>query len=226
MVLKIKRVSAICLILGVATCAATPGGGRLYKPRGDGPYPAIIVLHTSGGLTSHEKDFARRLSKRGYVTLTVDYFARHGSNIEDGYDYLKTHPNVDPKRIGAVGFSRGARMALALASHVPIMSSDDRLSGIVCYYLGNTIVNWPKSLEHPPVLFLHGDRDVELSPSIILNYCKTQKQRGAICKAHIYKGVYHAFDRDSIYGHEDSRASADAWKRTLAFLDKDVKGKQ
>ncbi len=215
----------ILYLASITVSAAAPGGGKVYAPSKQGRYPAVIVLHTKGGLRDDEGDFARRLSKQGYVALTVDYFSG-SNNIAKGHDYLKTHPKVDPNRVGLVGFSMGGRMALDFSSDVPTMSPGHRISGIVNYYIGNHIPPWPESVEHPPVLFLHGDRDQELHPNFILNYCKIRKQRGAVCEAHIYKGVYHAFDRQSVYGGWDGRARADAWKRAVAFLDKYVKGDQ
>ena len=217
----------ILYLASITVAAAAPGGGKVYASSKQGRYPAVIVLHTKGGLRDVEGDFARRLSKQGYVAMTVDYFSFSGSNnAGKGHDYLKTHPKVDPSRVGLVGFSMGGRMALDFASDVPTMSPGHRISGIVNYYIGNHIPPWPESVEHPPVLFLHGDRDQELHPNFIRIYCKIQKQRGAVCEAHIYKGVYHAFDRQSPYGGWDGRARADAWKRAVAFLDKYVKGDQ
>ena len=214
----------ILYLTSITVSAAAPGGGKVYAPSKQGRYPAVIVLHGSNGLRSDEGDFAIRLSKQGYVAMTVDYFSG-SNNIAYGYDYLKTHPKVDPNRVGLVGFSRGGRVGLAFASHVAIMSSDQRISGIVNYYIGGSYIgSWPESVEHPPVLFLHGDRDEHMHPREILHYCNIQKQRGAVCEAHIYKGVYHAFDR--VYATWDGRASADAWKRAVAFLDKYVKGDQ
>ncbi len=86
----------------------------------------MIVLHGSNGLRKDEGDFAIRLSKQGYVAMTVDYFSG-SNNIAKGHDYLKTHPKVDPNRVGLVGFSMGGRMALDFASHVAIMSPDQRI---------------------------------------------------------------------------------------------------
>ena len=205
-------------------CATIPGGGNVYEPSGQGPFPAVIVLHSIGGFSEHDKKFAQRLSSQGYVTMTVDYFAGDGNNAKHGYEYLKTLPNVNSERIGLVGFSMGVREALDLASRVAIMDSNQNISAIVSYYSTHLLGIWSKSLKHPPILFLHGDQDKGMTSLDIINYCKAQKVNGTICETHVYDGVKHAFDvRRSKYWGWNANATKDAWNRTLSFLEKYVK---
>ena len=47
--------------------------GFLSRPKGDGPFPAIVILHGCGGLGPRLKnDVAGRLVSQGYVVLVVD----------------------------------------------------------------------------------------------------------------------------------------------------------
>ena len=39
----------------------------MYTPSGEGPFPTVIVLHTSGGMLPHVKEFASALSRKGYI---------------------------------------------------------------------------------------------------------------------------------------------------------------
>ena len=73
-----------------------------YKPSGKGLFPAVLVLHSAGGIRENHLNFAFDLSRKGYVTSVVDYGVDLQS-IVDTYDQLKTLPEVDPKRIGMVG---------------------------------------------------------------------------------------------------------------------------
>jgi dienelactone hydrolase len=53
--------------------------GLLAKPEGPGPFPAVILLHSAGGLSGavgHE--WPDYLTKLGYVTLSVDTFGSRG----------------------------------------------------------------------------------------------------------------------------------------------------
>ena len=201
---------------------------HLYKPSGKGPVPAVIVLHTIAGMQPHVLDFASDLSRKGYVTIAVDYFSGRGKlppnrlgfsqHVEDAYDYLKTLPMVDPDRIGMVGFSLGPRKALEFAAN-----SNKQIQGIVSYYVGRLYLVPSGRSEYPPILFLHGERDQESDPEQIRAFCAAQERLQKICEYHIYKDVYHAFTHRSRYDGYDPRTAADAFKRAVIFLDKYVK---
>ena len=211
-------------LLGLLGCATTPGGGSISEPSGQGPFPAIIVLHTSGGLLDHEKNYAIKLSNHGYVATAVNWQSGNGEeNIIDAYEYLKTLPGVDPARIGLVGFSKGGEVALWFASRLGNMDNEHQIAGVVNYYQGSFINPWIKSIKHPPRLFLHGEKDEYVEPIEIINYCELQRESGSICDYHFYKGIRHAFDHKSKYNAYDFSTTKDARKRALAFLDQHVK---
>jgi dienelactone hydrolase len=105
----------------------------LSVPNGSGRVPAVIVLHSCGGVTSDITGWARELDHMGYAALVVDSFTGRGVNeICTGHtsvsvgsrladlfraqELLATHPRVDPQRIGVLGFSHGGWVAL-WASH-------------------------------------------------------------------------------------------------------------
>jgi carboxymethylenebutenolidase len=48
------------------------------KPRGNGPFPLVLVCHENRGLTEHIEDVARRYAKEGYVACAVDLLSRQG----------------------------------------------------------------------------------------------------------------------------------------------------
>src|SRR6266404_3812165 len=49
--------------------------GYLARPAGDGPFPAVVIIHEAFGLNENIKDIARRFAGEGYVALAVDLFA-------------------------------------------------------------------------------------------------------------------------------------------------------
>ncbi len=49
--------------------------GYLARPEGDGPFPAVVVIHEAFGLNENIKDIARRFAGEGYAALGVDLFA-------------------------------------------------------------------------------------------------------------------------------------------------------
>ncbi len=196
----------------------------LYKPSGKGPYPAVIVLHHAGGLTDDIKDFSNELSGEGYVTLAVDFTTGSGwvNSTAAAYDYLQKLPEVDAHRTAFVGFSKGARMGMQMAIFWKNERPPRPLRAFVSYYVGNSIDNEPTS-DLPPILFLHGKSDPEVSAKEVVRFCDEQKLLDGICEAKIYVGTTHAFTRKTSYGPYDHQATADAFKRTVAFLNKHLR---
>jgi dienelactone hydrolase len=58
---------------------------------------------------------------------------------------------------------------------------------------------------------------------LIGTFCEMQMQLGGLCEAKIYSGASHAFTRDTFYGPYDHQATVDAFKRTVAFLNKHLR---
>ncbi len=102
--------------------------GRVYEPSGTAQRrPAILVFTGSGGGIS--KPYAPTLASHGYVTfalaysgidpLPVDMVELPLEYVEKGLDWLKRQPSVDSTRIGVIGISKGAELALLIASLRP-----------------------------------------------------------------------------------------------------------
>ena len=98
--------------------------GTFYEPPGEGRHPAMIVLTGSGGGIPPASGPAGGFASRGYAVLALAYFNAERlpstlSNIPLEYfgtalDWLASQPSVDPDRIGVLGHSRGAELALLL----------------------------------------------------------------------------------------------------------------
>lgn len=101
--------------------------GQLCIPAGDGRRPVIIVLGGSGG--RFDLDKAALLSRHGFATLALAYFGvaslpkwLHGVPLEyfaGAMEWLSVQEEVDAGRIGLLGVSRGAELALLLGSRFP-----------------------------------------------------------------------------------------------------------
>ena len=150
--LEVALIKIICLLAGIlilASCASTntqfPTGslgdpyvypeiisGILFMPDGDGPFPAVVLLHTCGGLRPHvTQDWPDYLTGLGNVVLAVDSFGSRGvssctqlpggGKIAQAHDafgaleHLANLPFVDAARVGVMGFSSGA---IAINNHI------------------------------------------------------------------------------------------------------------
>jgi len=206
-----------------------PIGVEVFAPTAEGKHPAIVMLHGSGGMLIGGEAFravARELAKRDYVVLMVHYFDRTGTKfadpksikdnftpwveiVGDAVGHAAAMPNVDPDRIGLVGFSLGAYLSLSEAVF------DPRVKGVVEFFGGLPATLADKARAMPPTLILHGEADKVVPVSEARDLERLLKDNAVPFEIQIYPESGHAFLGDD---------GLDSLKRTLAFLDKHVKG--
>ena len=98
--------------------------GSFYAPADGTQHPAVVLLGGSeGGLPDAD---ARRFAEHGYAALALAYFGTAPlppklsaipiETVTTGIDWLAARPEVDPKRIGIEGGSKGGELALVVAS--------------------------------------------------------------------------------------------------------------
>nr|WP_310388636.1 dienelactone hydrolase family protein [Rhizobium sp. 1399] len=206
---------------------ATPLIGYLTRPPGDGPFPAVVLMHGCGGIHAHVKEvWPERLVSWGYVTLVVDSFTTR--NIEnscktylpdrvfDAYgalDFLTKSGFVDARRVALMGFSAGGIATLEatkIEGNEQLM--DEKFRAAVAYY---PVCAPHESDATVPTLILNGDLD-DWSPA---ERCRQRVSRlsgkGPPVELHIYPGARHDFDDEAmikpktVFGHvEEYNAAA------------------
>lgn len=113
---------------------ATPAEGvelklDVYQPAGDGPFPAVIVVHGGGwesGDRTMERPLAKRLAAEGFVAVPVSYrlgsagrFPHALHDLKAAVRWLRAHARehaIDPEVIGAVGGSAGGHLVALLGA--------------------------------------------------------------------------------------------------------------
>jgi dienelactone hydrolase len=98
-----------------------------YLPSANGA--AVVMLHGAGSTRSNVLHHAAALAESGFGVVALDArghgesdgvamdFGWYGDlDIAAGVDYLEQRPEVDPARIGLVGFSLGGEAAIGAAS--------------------------------------------------------------------------------------------------------------
>lgn len=96
----------------------------LYKPVGNGPFPAVVMIHGGGWerrTRADMDDISQKVAERGYVVLNMSYrFAPHWhfpaqlQDVQQAVLWLRAHAaenNVVKTRIAAWGYSAGAHLA-------------------------------------------------------------------------------------------------------------------
>lgn len=166
---------------------------------------------------------ASLLAEQGFAVYVLHYFDRTGTTEIDGLQTIFRHfpvwmktlwdavsfvarqPQVDPERIGLLGFSLGAYLALS-ASVI-----DSRIKAVVEFFGG-----MPKEMKFfarrlCPVLILHGDQDKTVPVEEAYHLQQMLEKKQIAYEIQIYPGAGHGFSGETW---------RDAGLRTLAFLEK------
>ncbi|MBI4304984.1 MAG: dienelactone hydrolase family protein [Chloroflexi bacterium] len=223
------------------TSSGTSNSGYIALPEGAGPFPAVMVLHTSGGLNVHTKAATTALAGHGYVALAPDYFAPEGitresydvsvtltehvdrirEHLDRGIECLKSLSYVDAGRMATIGFSLGGYFALLLGARDDI----DAAVGYYGAYHGGGVSRADTKYAladvaaaiKARVLMFHGDADSQVRIRVAQRAQQLLLAAGKESELVVYPGVEHRFDQvdTPVY---DAQAAADAGLRTLAFL--------
>jgi carboxymethylenebutenolidase len=123
----------------------------------------------------------------------------------DAVSFVSGQPQVDPERIGLLGFSLGAYLALSASA------IDSRIQAVVEFFGG-----MPKEMKFftrrlCPVLILHGEQDKTVPVEEAYHLQQTLEKKQIACEMQIYPGVGHGFSGE---------VWRDAGLRTLTFLRK------
>lgn len=183
----------------------------------------VVALHGSGGLHNvGHLDFAQMLANQGFLVCVPHYFDATGTvwaseaiiwrefpiwveTISTSIDIASQHPSADDSRIGLVGFSLGAYLALSIASEQP------RIKAVVDFFGGIPEHFAEKMKAIAPVLILHGEADYTVPVSEAHKLRDLLERLGSPYEIKLYKGAGHGFRGFDMM---------DAGKRSYDFLKK------
>jgi carboxymethylenebutenolidase len=211
--------------------------GLLATPVTAGPHPGVIVLHGSAGWRPAYAEYARTLADSGFVALAIDYYAETGpdtvsaqaltlwpiwqATVRRAARWLVDQPSVGSADIGLVGFSRGAFLAVSVASSIPSVKA------VVDFYGGaNTRSGTVEEQVHdfPPLLILHGEADTVVPVAFAHRLRDAVMNNGGEVEMHLYPGAHHAFN--GTFSPTYSREVAeDSFKRASEFLKRRLRHK-
>lgn len=215
------------------------GSGYLATPEGTGKRPAIVVIQEWWGLNDFVKAKADHFAKEGYVALAPDLYRgkvatdadtahqlmrglpedRAIRDLKGAVAFLRSRPDVDPKRIGGVGWCMGGGYSLSLALAEPT------LAGAVIYY-GRLVTDDAAigSLQ-VPLLGNFGGQDQGIPPESVREFERKAKAAGKSVDFKVYSDAGHGFASSTdpkTYRPEDAK---DADARAHRFFEKTLKGK-
>lgn len=199
---------------------------EIFHPAADRSYPAVVLVHGSGGLKWSGEGYrfaARYLAVKDYLVIIPHYFettsttwadrsgiAAHSQRwlqaLEQTVAFARRMQEVDRDRIALVGFSLGAYLSLALGT---------RTAGIACivdFFGGLPSEVADAAGPMPPVLILHGDADKSVPVSEAYRLEEVLQANGVPYEITIYPNVGHGFHASL------SGAALDAMQKTERFL--------
>ena len=194
----------------------------LFRPEGQGPFPAVVGLHNctglnnrAGALGSRYRDWGQHLVKDGYAVLLPDSNGSRGigsqcssrsralrvdrervTDAEAARRWLQAQSWVAADRVSLLGWSSGAVAALwAVRVRTPVQTADgpDFRSAVVLYP-GCRRLSTAAWSARVPTLILIGRADDQASATACQQMVTGARGRSARVTIHVYPGAYHDFD--------------------------------
>ncbi len=208
--------------------------GYIVAPDGEGPFPAVVLIHEWNGLVDRVRQVADALADEGYVALAADmYSSRIGTNRDENMALMQ-EAQADPDRVianldAAVSYLRGrddvtgkvAAMGWCFGGGVALSFAlgGESHEGTAIFY--GRLIEDPDvlaSIDHP-VYGTFAELDGGIPPDQVNRFAAALRTAGVENDIHIYDDVNHGFwlwvDRDP---ETATAPAADAWTRLKAYL--------
>jgi len=217
----------------------SPGGnsgtmrGYLVRPRADGPFPSVLVIHENRGLNPYVKDVARRAAAAGFLALAPDGLSPAGGypgndddgramqrsldrdklrqDIVNGARWLKGH-ELSTGKLGATGFCWGG----STTNHLAVTLGGQLQAGAPYYGSAPDPADVPRIKAAMQIHYAENDGRVNATRA---GYETALQAAGLPYELHTYAGTGHGFHNNSTPRYVEAAADL-AWERTIAWFRK------
>lgn len=219
----------------------------LAVPKGNGPFPSMILMHERYGLVQHTIDIGKRLAKNGYLVAAPDLYFEHpdqealhagkvtvnaadakvNEQLEEVADLIQNEHGADLERLAVMGVCASGRYPLAYAAAHPVRAC-------ITFYGGLNEEAWSSNDLHPipmahylanieaPILGVYGERDHTIPIEDVLKLRNTLEEQNKSYQITIYPDVPHGWLNDTMPGRYRPEAAEQTWKELLKFLDEEL----
>jgi len=219
----------------------SPGGnsgqmrGYLVQPKGNGPFPTVLVVHENRGLNPYIEDVARRCAVEGFLALAPDGLFPAGGYPGNDDDGRTLQAGLDQNKLRA-DMANSARF---LKAH---KLSSGKL-GVTGFCWGGSTTNFLAASLGPAVQAaapFYGaappaDAVPNIKAALLLNYAENDdninkmwpayeaalKANGKTYEMYIYPGTRHGFHNNSTPRYVADQAKI-AWDRTIALFKRNL----
>lgn len=177
------------------------------RPEGDGPFPAVIMIHEFWGVREEMLGKADALADLGYVAVVPDTYrgsvtdwvpraiwlalstrqGRVNTDLDAVFAWVEAQPDTDPERIVVQGFCYGGGKALRYSLHNPDVAA-------TAVFYGD-LIDDPQTLAAlpGPVLGIFGDLDSNPAPAEVARFEAALEEAQIPNQIQSFPGVGHAF---------------------------------
>ena len=219
----------------------SPGGnsgtmrGYLVQPKGQGPFPAVLVIHENRGLNPYIEDVARRAATEGFLALAPDGLSPVGgypgnddegrtlqasldqgklrTDMLNGARFVKSHA-LSSSKLGVTGFCWGGSTTNFLAAAL----GADLQAGVPFYGAAAETASVP--MIKAPLLVQYAESDERIN-AMWPAFEAALKASKVSYEMHMYPGTQHGFHNNSTPRFNEAAATL-AWERTIAFFKKNL----
>jgi carboxymethylenebutenolidase len=203
------------------------------QPDDTDKHPGLVLIQEWWGIESHVIDLATKLAAEGFVVAVPDLY--HGmvvtepneaqkemmvvvsnmeraiSEITGALDTVRAMPEVEPKKLGLIGFCMGGLLTYKVAARYA------GLGAIVPFY-GVMYDPTPEDAAKvtAPVLAIYGKNDHNIPETQIEKIEQTYKAAGKDITVKVYDAG-HAF-LNPLHGAFNEAAASQAWPLAVSFL--------
>ena len=194
---------------------------EIYRPKGAGPFPAVVALHDCDGLDRHGAaaqrygEWAALLTAKGFVVVFPDSYGSRGlgpqcrvrqtkvrasrQRVADANAtrrWLEKQSFVLPKHISLLGWSSGGIAALwAVRPNLAPRDGSADFRSAVAFYPGCKRLRQTAWSARIPTLILIGSADDWTLASTCQQMMAGARGRSARAEIIVYPGAHHEFDR-------------------------------
>ncbi len=208
------------------------------EPDDNARHPGIVLIQEWWGIEPHIRQLAQRLAAAGFVVAVPDLYhgkiatepdeaqkmimmirgnvERAAKEIIGALETVKVMPNVEPKKLGLMGFCVGGFMTYYVASRYPDL-------GAVVPFYGAGYDPTPEEVAkvNAPVLAFYGSRDQSVPLEQVRKIERMYKEAGKDITVKVYDAGHAFINPDHGMGNE--KAAAEAWPLAVNFLKQHLK---
>jgi carboxymethylenebutenolidase len=221
------------------------------RPVGNGPFPAMVVIHHAPGWDEWYRECTRKFAHHGYAAISPNLYFRSGhgtpedvaakvrgaggvpddevvGDLEGAMRLLRSLPYISGK-VGIFGTCSGGRHAFLTVCRVKGFDACVECWGGRVVMAKEELtpkqpvapIDYTKDLSCP-LIGVFGNDDKSPSPEQVNQHEAELKKQGKNYEFHRYDGAGHGFFYYDRPNYRQEQA-VDGWKKVLAFLEKNLK---